>query len=161
MHKRKFTAGFLMVAAVALAGSMSSTAAGAYTYALPVSACTSSAGSPIYPWQGIYNNSTTSIMNLDCNAATVPESGGSVDAVAVNVDDQSSSSILCHMRLLNFSGDILHTAAQWSSSGTGEATKTWDDLATFGAPNSYVYCTIPVKSGSSTSGVQSLWTQAT
>lgn len=132
-------------------------------YAIGSAACVKGGanGEAYYPWAGLYNNSTTQEMFVECSVPYTfnTSSGGGKDTrvrlVNLNVDDRSTAlNISCDMRLMSLGGDIVESGGALTTSGTGEKPLTWFVNSNFTFP--YASCTLPRTVGSSRSGVQGM-----
>jgi hypothetical protein len=132
-------------------------------YAIGVASCVrgSTTGELTYPWKGVYNNSTTQEVSIDCslpftyNSASDGGNDTHVASVFINVDDRSTTlDIHCEMRLMDLGGDIVESGGGFSTTGTGEQPLSWFVNSFFTIP--YVSCVIPRKVGSAISGVQGM-----
>jgi hypothetical protein len=154
--------GFLTVLGTILSSS-ADVHANISTYAIGVASCVkgSLGGEVSYPWKGIYNNSTTLDVSIDCSLPYTynSASGGGNDThvygVFINVDDRSTTlDITCEMRLMDLGGDIVESGGGLTTTGTGEKPLSWFVNSAFTMP--YISCLIPRKVGSAISGVQGM-----
>lgn len=161
--------------AASLAGGLVSAAVGAAAAATgdmqtvsqaAVSACVnaSNTGALVYPWEGVYNTSTSQTVTLDCSVPNGTESltqGASIDIVYVFAyDGSTAANIRCNLNVLSAQGFVQFTASTGTSSGTGNY------LYNVPVPNgvqgaAYASCNLPKAENGSQSGIYTVATFST